>query len=355
MLQSCLASRQLFGILADGSPVDIITLAGYGVVLEVLTYGAVIRSLRVPDRNGAVDDIVLGYDTLAEYATDRFFTGAIVGRYANRIRHGHFVLAGRLCELPINDPPHHLHGGPNGFHRKVWRAELAQSAGRPSVRLSRSSPDGEEGYPGNLDVEVTYTLTEKQELVVEYHAATDRTTPVNLTQHSYFNLRGAANGTIHDHELVMHVVGYLPVDETAIPLDHMEAIAPGPFDFAHAAPIGTQLRRGHEQLRRASGFDHCFVVRRDNGSLCRAAALHEPSTGRTLEVWTTEPGIQLYTGQFLVPTRGRKGAVYGPCSGLCLETQHFPDSPNRPEFPCVLLRPRQPFYSRTVFRFGVTR
>jgi aldose 1-epimerase len=353
MLQAHAAARELFGTMADGSTVDIITLVNArGAELQVLTYGAVIRALRVPDRNGVLDDVVLGYDTLQEYTSDRFFIGAAVGRCANRIRNGHFVLDGRMCALPINDPPHHLHGGPGGFYRRLWSAEIA---GSHAVTLSRTSPDGEEGYPGRLDIVLTYTLTDEQELIVEQRAATDRATPVNLTQHSYFNLRGAGRGTIHDHELTLHAVGFLPVDETSIPLDHMNPVANGPFDFARAQPIGVRLQSDHEQIRHAAGFDHCFVLHSENGALRKAALLYEPSTGRTLEVLTTEPGIQLYTGQFLAPLRGKHGATYGPYSGLCLETQHFPDSPNRPEFPTVVLRPGERFYSRTVFRFGVKR
>jgi aldose 1-epimerase len=352
MPEAPFASRHPCGTTPDGTPVDIITLVNArGVRLQVLTRGAVIRSLRVPDRDGVLDDVVLGYDSVLDYVMDDLYIGAAIGRYANRIRNGRFALEGRAYELPINQSPNHLHGGPAGFHTKMWHADIASSAGSQAVSLTRTSTDGEEGYPGNLVVDVVYTLTDENELIVEFRAATDQATPINLTQHSYFNLRGAGNGTIHDHVLSINAEGYLPIDETSIPLGHIESVANSPFDFTKPHAIGARIAADHAQIQSAAGFDHCYVLR-GGPELKPAAQLYEPETGRTLEVLTTEPGMQLYTGQFLKPMKAKDSRMYGPYSGLCLETQHFPDSPNQAEFPSVILRPGERYDSKTVFRFS---
>jgi aldose 1-epimerase len=308
--------------------------------------------LRVPDRDGVLDDVVLGYDTVLDYVTDDLYIGGVIGRYANRIRNGRFELDGRVYELPINHSPNHLHGGPAGFHTAMWHANIVSSAASQAVALSRTSPAGEEGYPGNLSVDVVYTLTDDHDLIVDYKASTDQATPINMTQHSYFNLRGAGSTTIHEHELTVCADGYLPIDKSAIPLGHIEPVAHSPFDFTTPAAIGPRLTEAHPQIEPAGGFDHCYVLRGQPGELKRAARLHEPHTGRTLEVLTTEPGMQVYTGQFLKPMMAKDGRPYGPYSGLCLETQHFPDSPHHPEFPSVILRPGEQYASRTVLRFS---
>lgn len=349
------ACRKLFGTTPDGTPVEVITLVNArGVRLQVLTRGAVIRSLRVPDRHGVLDDVVLGYDTVSDYLTDDSFIGAVIGRYANRIRNGRFEIDGHAYEVPINHGPNHLHGGPGGFHTVMWRADIVTSAGSQAVTFSRISPAGEEKYPGNLVVDVAYTLTDDNDVIVDYHASTDRATPINLTQHSYFNLRGAGQGTIHEHELTIYADGYLPIDETSIPYGPIEPVANSPFDFTRPHEIGTRIAADHAQLQRASGFDHCYALHPASGPLTCAARLHDPHTGRALEVLTTEPGMQLYTGQFLKPLKGKDGRLYGPYSGLCLETQHFPDSPNHPEYPPVILRSAEQYESKTVFRFSTT-
>jgi aldose 1-epimerase len=330
-------TREFFGALDEDNRVDAITLRNNsGAQVQVLTYGASIRSIRVPDRGGVLDDVVLGYDTLQEYREDAFYMGGVIGRFANRIANGRFELEGRPRVLAVNDGPNHLHGGRSGFHARVWRAEPFPSQAGVAVRLSRSSPHGEEGYPGTVHVAVVYTWTPANELIVDYRATTDQPTPINLTQHAYFNLRGACRGSVLDHELQIYANEYLAVDDALIPKNR-ESVAGTPFDFRSERPIGTK-------------YDHCFVLREHN-ELSRAACLYERHSGRTLEVLTTEPGLQLYTGQFLAGGRGKNGCAYGPHAGLCLETQHFPDSPNRADFPNVLLRPGERFRSTTVFRF----
>ena len=332
-------TREFFGALDDDNRVDAITLSNNaGGHVQILTYGANIRSIRVPDRGGVVDDVVLGYDTLQEYQDDPFYIGGVIGRFANRIANGQFEIDGRKRILPVNDGPNHLHGGRTGFHARLWRAEPFPSQAGVAVRLSRVSPHGEEGYPGTLQVAVVYTWTHTNELIVDYRATTDQPTPLNFTQHAYFNLRGACRGSVLDHELQIFANEYLDVDETLIPRSR-EAVAGTPFDFRAARVI-------------ASKYDHCFVLRDHNNELTRAACLYEPHSGRTLEVLTTEPGLQLYTGQFLAGRRGKGGCSYAPHAGLCLETQHFPDSPNRPDFPSATLRPGERFRSTTIFRLG---
>jgi aldose 1-epimerase len=332
-------TREFFGALDADNRVEAITLSNNsGAQVQVLTYGATIRSVRVPDRGGILDDVVLGYDTLQEYRDDVYYIGGVIGRFANRIANGRFELDGRPRILAVNDGPNHLHGGRTGFHTRLWRAEPFPSQAGVAVRLSRVSPHGEEGYPGTLHVAVVYTWTPANELIVDYRATTDQPTPINVTQHAYFNLRGGCRGGVLDHELQIFANEYLSVDETLIPQSR-ETVAGTPFDFRSARTI-------------RSIYDHCFVLRDLSSELSRAACLFEPHSGRTLDVLTTEPGLQLYTGQFLSGGRGKNGCAYGSHAGLCLETQHFPDSPNRPDFPGVILRPGERFRSTTIFRFG---
>ncbi|HUP41427.1 MAG TPA: aldose epimerase family protein [Vicinamibacterales bacterium] len=329
-------NRRTFGILPDGTHIDILTL-GYpgGLQMHVLTYGCIIQSLVVPTDHGDAVNVVLGFDRLESYVNDSPYFGAVVGRYANRIANAQFEIDGREYRVTPNEPPNHLHGGLKGFDKRVWDAEA--SANGTSVVCRRRSPDGEEGYPGTLDVQVTYTLVER-ELHVHYEATTDAATHVNLTQHSYFNLRGG--GDVLDHCLAIHASTYLPVDQRLIPTGEAAPIADTPFDFQAPTAIGSRLRAEHEQLTRGGGYDHNFNLTRTGEALALAAHVLEPSSGRTLDVRTTEPGLQFYSGQ-VVEYRG-----------FCLEPQHYPDSPNRPEFPHTLLRPGERYESSTMYTFG---
>jgi aldose 1-epimerase len=344
-----IASEHL-GTLPDGRAVPVLTLAGSGgAAVRVMPFGAAVVSIRVPDREGRLDDVVLGYDALGGYLADRSFMGGVVGRYANRIRGGRFALDGREVVLDTNDGPNHLHGGRQGFHRRLWTTDPGTDG---AVRLRLVSADGEGGYPGRLDVSVTYALSAQNELCVDYHATTDRATPVNLTQHSYFNLAGS--GTVLDHLLTIDADRYTPVDETLIPTGELAPVEGSPFDFTRATPVGARIGDAHEQLRHGRGYDHNFVLR--GGGLARAARLADPRSGRVLDISTTEPGLQFYSGNFLGgEPAGRGGRAYAPHDGLCLETQAFPDSPNRPDFPSTIVRPGEPYRSRTVFAFSTDR
>jgi len=347
--------RTLFGRLPDGTAVDLLTLTnGHGVEIRAITYGCIIASIRVPDRTDRSDDIVLGQETIESYLTRSRFFGAVVGRYANRIANGRFTLDGRTYQLVTNNGPNHLHGGTRGFDKVVWAAETFEHGGDVGVIFKYTSADGEEGYPGALDVHVTYTLTPRNELVIVYEAWTDKPTVINLTQHSYFNLAGDGSGEITGHELTIEADRFTPVDATQIPTGEIAPVDGTPFDFRKATRIGARIDADDEQIRRGRGYDHNWVIRRQDASLARAARVVEPRTGRTLSVATTEPGIQFYAGNNLDGSLvGKAGRAYGKRSGLCLETQHFPDSPNHANFPSTVLRPGERFQSKTVFTFGV--
>jgi aldose 1-epimerase len=341
--------------------VDLFTLTNAtGVEVRAMTYGATIVSLRTPDRAGRLDDIVLGYPTLAGYLEKSPYFGAIVGRYGNRIAKGRFRLDGKAYQLATNDGPNHLHGGAKGFDKVVWTADTSRSDSSASITFAYASPAGEEGYPGTLQAQVTYTLTDRDELRVDYLATTDAPTPVNLTQHSYFNLAGGGGGTrdILGHELMIAADHYTPVDATLIPTGELAPVEGTPFDFRTQTPIGARIEQNDVQLKRGRGYDHNWVLTRAGareGDLAPAARAVEPTTGRTLDILTTEPGIQFYSGNFLDGTiTGKEQRVYRHRDGFCLETQHFPDSPNRPNFPSTILRPGAEYRSATVFRFGVT-
>lgn len=330
-----------------------------GLEARVVEHGGTILSLLVPDRRGRLDDVVLGFDAVDRYVdgNDPYF-GALIGRYANRIAHGTFTLDGRTYTLATNQPPHHLHGGRRGFDSVVWSAEPVDEGRGSGLVLRYTSPDGEEGYPGTLEVRVRYTLTDGDELVVDYHATTDRATPVNLTQHSYFNLAGgagsAAGADVLDHVLTIPAERFTPVDETLIPTGELRAVDGTPFDFREPTAIGTRIDAADPQLRFGAGYDHNYVLSaEDDGALRQAARVYEPGSGRVLEIHTTEPGVQLYTGNHLGGTEGKGGVRYGPRAGLALETQHFPNSPNRPEFPSTIVRPGEPYRSRTVYVFTI--
>ena len=347
-------SRAPWGTMPDGAAVEIFTLTNArGAEVKAITYGGIIQSLRVPDRAGRLDDVVLGFDTLKGYLGEHPYFGAIIGRYGNRIGKAQFTLDGRTYTLAANDGPNHLHGGEKGFDKVLWEAEPVEGGDGPAVRFTRTSPDGEEGYPGTLGVQVTYTLTEANALVVDYVAKADKPTPVNLTQHSYFNLAGQASGDILGHELMLNADRYTPVDGTLIPTGELAPVAGTPFDFRQATAIGARITQDHPQLTFGRGYDHNWVLTRGGDGLQLAARAHEPKTGRTLEIATTEPGIQFYAGNFLDgKLTGKDGAVYRHRTGFCLETQHFPDSPNRPQFPSTILKPGAEYRSRTVFTFG---
>jgi aldose 1-epimerase len=347
-------ARSPFGTLPDGRAVEMFTLTNAnGVEVRAITYGGIITSLRLPDRGGKIDDVLLGYDRLDGYlknAPGPYF-GAIIGRYGNRIGKGQFTLAGHTYTLAKNNGPNHLHGGTRGFDQQLWTAEPTKDG--TGVVFSRTSQDGEEGYPGNLRVQVTYTLTDKNELVVDYHATTDKATPVNLTQHSYFNLAGDGSGDILGHELMINADRYTPVDDTLIPTGELAPVQGTPFDFRKATAIGARIDQDNPQLKNGKGYDHNWVLNRKGAGLQLAARVVEPKTGRTLEVSTTEPGLQFYSGNFLDGTiTGKGGHVYKHRTGFCLETQHFPDSPNKPNFPSTILQPGQEYRSKTVFLFG---
>ncbi len=341
--------RTPFGNTADGTPVDFFTFENArGTECSVMSYGATIVSLQVRDRAGKLGDVVLGCDSLAGYFSQPAYLGSLIGRCANRITGGRFILDGRTCTLARNQGQDHLHGGLRGFDKVVWAAEPFEGG----VVLRHSSPDGDEGYPGRLDVQVRYTLSDQDELEVEYRAETTAATPVNLTQHSYFNLAGS--GDVLGHELQLDADYFTPVGANLIPTGTVEPVAGTPFDFRTPHRIGARIASADQQLQYAGGYDHNFVIRRVDSGLAHAARVTEPNSGRTLDVFTTEPGIQLYTGNFLDGSIvGKDGQRYGRRAGFCLETQHYPDSPNRPEFPSIILRPDRQYRSRTVFRFGV--
>jgi aldose 1-epimerase len=348
-----------FGEL-DGQPVEMYTLSNAnGMEITVLTYGAIIQSIMVPDKDGKPGNVALGFDNLDDYIAKSPYFGAIVGRYANRIALGRFTLDGQEYELAINNDPNTLHGGDRGFDKQIWTASMgdAGSSGQ-SISLSYTSPDGEEGYPGTLDVTVTYTLTEANELRIDYLATTDATTVLNLSNHTYFNLRGEGSGPVFDHELMLNAPEFTPVDETLIPTGEIAPVAGTPFDFTTAKPIGQDIRdASSDQILIGRGYDHNFVLDRSGAGddePVPAATVSEPMSGRVMKVMTTQPGVQLYTGNFLDGTfAGTSSMVYRQSDAFCLETQHFPDSPNQPDFPSTVLEPGDEFTSTTIYAFSV--
>ncbi len=353
-------ARRIFGRLPspDGPSVEEFTLTNaHGIEVRAITYGAIITVIRTPDRSGKLADIVFGFDSLQGYLAQSPYFGAIVGRFANRIARGQFSLDGVTYHLATNNGPNSLHGGLRGFDKVLWTAEPVQSDSGAGVVFHYLSPNGEEGYPGNVDVRVTYILTPRDELVVDYTATTDKATPLNLSQHSYWNLHGDGKGNILDQVLTLDASAYTPVDSTLIPTGQIAAVAGTPFDFRSPTAIGARIEQPNKQLRFGKGYDHNWVLDRPAGggtALVRAARLVDSTSGRTLEISTSEPGIQFYSGNFLDGTiTGKHGVVYGHRAALCLETQHFPDSPNHPNFPSTILRPGETYHSRTVFSFGL--
>jgi aldose 1-epimerase len=342
-----------FGSLPDGRAAQLFTLTnGCGMTVCVSDFGGIISALHVPDRDGVPGDVVLGFDSVEPYCGESAYFGALIGRYANRIAGARYSAQGVTHALDQNDGANHLHGGALGFHKVLWQAEPFESGPAVGLRLRYTSRDGEQGYPGNLQVTVSYTLTQGNELIVQYHAVTDRATPVNLTQHSYFNL--ACGGTILEHELSMPAAHYTPVDPGLIPLPAHAAVAGTPFDFRQAKAIGARIMEDDLQLARGRGYDHNFVLDKVTPKgLGLAATVCDPASGRVLDILTQEPGLQFYSGNFLDGTLQGKGRSYGRRSGFCLEPQHFPDSPNRPDFPDTMLQPGQEYSSRTIYRFSV--
>lgn len=348
--------KDFFGKTRDGRPSYLYTLSNReGLEVVLCDFGATIVSIRVADRDGHSDDVVLGYASLAEYENDLFFMGGTIGRYANRIAGGEFRLNGISHALAKNAPPNHLHGGPNGFHKRLWNAEDAASPQDQALDLRYLSRDGEEGYPGNLTVVARFAVSaDRNDLQIVYDATADRDTIVNLTSHPYFNLAGQAGRDILDHQLLIHADKFTPVDATMIPTGEFRDVRSSPFDFTRLTPVGSRIDADDPQLILAVGYDHNWVLDNDPGAPeIPAARLYDPASGRRLEIFTTEPGIQFYSGNSLdVSVRGRNGESYAPRCGLCLEPQHFPNSPNHTDFPSVVLRQGERFRSATTYRFS---
>ena len=347
-------TSQPFGETAEGTQIERYTLTNaHGLEAEIMTYGGTLIALRVPDRAGAFGDVVLGFDTLMPYLGEQPFIGALVGRFCNRIAGAQFTLNGTTYQLAHNDGANHLHGGPHGFHHAIWRASERPSSEGPSLELHYLSRDGEAGYPGNLSVTVTYTLTDQNALWIDYSATTDRDTVINLTNHAYFNLTG---GDILSHELQLDATQFLPIDETLIPIGELRLVHDTPMDFLTSTVIGKRISADDEQVRHGQGYDHTWVLDKPAGALGHAARVYAPENGRVLDVATTAPGIQFYSGNMLDGSvAGRGGTIYSRNSGLCLETQHFPDSPNQPQFPSTVLRPGETYRHTTIFQFSVRK
>ena len=353
VVASAQVTKESFGSV-DGQGVDLYTLKNSsGAEAKITNYGGIVVSLKVPDRNRKFDDVVLGFNDLDSYLKGHPYFGAVIGRYGNRIAKGRFTLNGAEYKLAVNNGENHLHGGLKGFDKVVWTAQEQKSAAGPAVRLTYLSKDGEEGYPGNLQVTLVYTLTNKNELRIDYTATTDKDTVLNLTHHSYFNLDGEGNGDILNHRLTINANRFTPTDAGSIPTGELRNVVGTPFNFLTPMAIGARINQDYEQLKLGNGYDHNYVVNGRMGTLRRAARVTAPISGRVMEVWTTEPGVQLYTGNFLDGTlTGKSGKVYQRRYGFCLETQHYPDSPNKPSFPTTTLKKGATFHSTTIYRFS---
>lgn len=345
--------KKPFGQTANGDEVDQFILSTKkGMEISVITYDGIITSWTAADKNGDYRDIALGYNTLAEYEAETPYFGALVGRFANRIAHGTFTLEGKEYSLAQNNGTNHLHGGLSGFDKAIWEVQPLENEN--GIQLSYTSKDGEEGYPGNLSVTVDYVLTDDNTLKVKYQAQTDKTTVINLTQHSYFNLSGDFSKQILDHELQLNADKFLPIDSTQIPLGNYQSVVGTPFDFSAPKIIGRDIEIKNEQLEKGNGYDHCWIINNLNNDIIKAAEVYHHESGRVMDVYTDQPGIQLYTGNFLDNTlQSKTGGTYGSRSGFCLETQHFPNAPNEPSFPTTILKPGETFTSETWFQFSV--
>lgn len=347
-------TQKSFGRLSNGSEVTLYTLTNQNETsVSIINYGAIVTHLCVKDRNGDMADIVLGYNSIEGYEKDSFYLGAIVGRYGNRIAKGQFELNGRKYQLTINDGPNHLHGGKKAFHNSLWKAEAKETEAGSAVILSLSSSDGEEGYPGNIQIMVTYTLTEADELKIDYSADTDAPTIINPTHHSYFNLSGDGSQTILDHELTIFAERFTPADNTAIPTGELRAVKNSPMDFTHATAIGERIEADDEQIKFGGGYDHNWVIDQYNGSVRKAASVFDPKSGRVMDVFTDQAGMQFYSGNYLNGKAvGKDGKTLNKRTGLCLETQNFPDAPNKPGFPSAVLEPGTTYKQTTIYQFS---
>jgi aldose 1-epimerase len=347
-------TKESFGKTSTGENIDLYTLRNTrGMETKITNFGGIVVSLTAPDRNGTFADVVLGFSDLDNYQKQGPYFGAIIGRYANRIAKGRFKLNGVEHKLAVNNGENHLHGGIKAFDKVVWTGKETKTAAGPAVTLSYLSKDGEEGYPGNLRVTVVYTLTNNNELKIAYTATTDKDTVINLTHHSYFNLLGEGNDTILNHQLTINGNRFLPTDAGSIPTGELRSVKGTPFDFLTPNTIGARIEQADEQLKLGKGYDHTWIINGRAGTLRHAATVYEQSTGRMMQVWTTEPGMQFYTGNFLDGTlTGKSGKLYPRRSGFCLETQHYPDSPNQPSFPTTTLKKGATFRSTTIYKFG---
>jgi aldose 1-epimerase len=361
LLVGCVSNRSImkqdYGALPDGRTAELYTLTNANGLKATLTnYGAILVSMEVPDRDGKMADVTLGYDSLEGWLSNSSYFGSTVGRYGNRIANGKFTLDGKTYTLAKNNGENHLHGGIKGFNKVLWDGNPVKRPGATGVEFTYTSPDGEEGYPGNLKVTVTYWLTDHNELRVEFKATTDQPTIVNLCHHSYWNLTGNPNNTILDHELMLAADKFLPVDEGLIPTGELRPVKDTPFDFTKPTKVGARVNADDEQLKRGNGYDHCWVLRNQTGKVALAATLYDPSTGRAMDLSTDQPGIQFYGGNFLDGSvTGKGGIKYKFRTGLCLETEHYPDSPNKPNFPSVVLRPGEIYRHTMVYRFYVRK
>lgn len=347
--------KDSFGKTADGKSIEIYTLKNsQGAEAKIITYGGTMVSLKVPDKDGKFGDVILGYDSVADYEKNAFYMGALIGRYGNRIAKGKFSLGGREYKLAINNGENHLHGGLKGFDKVVWTAKSSTDKNGANLQLTYFSRDGEEGYPGNLLIKVVYSLIENNELKIVYSATTDKETVVNFTLHPYFNLAGAGNGDILNHQLQINSDRFTPVgDGGSIPTGELRIVKGTPFDFTRTTKIGARIEHDDAQLKFGSGYDHNFVLNKTRNSLMLAAEVYEPTSGRVLEVFTTEPGLQFYSANFLDDTiTGKGGKIYRRRYGFCLEAQHFPDSPNKPKFPSTVLNPGQKYSQTTIYKFS---
>jgi aldose 1-epimerase len=351
-------TKKAFGKTPDGQPIDLYVLTNKtGAQVSITNFGGAVVSLTVPDRSGKLADVVLGFDSGEEYVTEKNFFGALIGRYGNRIGHAQFELDGKTYTLPKNNGENTLHGGTKGFNKMVWTAKPISAKGGQALELSYLSKDGEEGFPGNLKVTVTYTWTDANALNIDYSATTDKKTVVNLTNHSYFNLAGQGNGDILAHQLMIPADQFTPVDAGLIPTGELRDVTGTPFDFRKSTAIGARINADDEQIKLGGGYDHNFVLRMPTGHKeFLAARVTELTSGRVMEFWTTEPGVQFYTGNFLDgKVTGKGGATYPKRSALCLETQHFPDSPNKPKFPSTVLSPGQTYRTVTKYQFSTEK
>ena len=346
-------TEKAYGTL-DGQRINEYTFQNAkGMSISIINYGGIITKIEVPDKDGVIKDVALGFDNFTGYTGAHPYFGALVGRYGNRIAAGQFNIDDEKYQLDINNKPNSLHGGLTGFDKRIWDVKTTRIDQTNGITLSGRSKDGDQGFPGNLDVTVSYLLNDDNELIINYHAVTDKPTIINLTNHSYFNLKGNGEGDVLGHEVQLMADRFTPVDETLIPLGEYRSVAGTPFDFNKSTSIGSRINEENQQINFGGGYDHNWILNDQRGDLSLAATVYEPVSGRFMEVLTTEPGIQFYTGNFLDGTSGKSGKPYHPRYGFCLETQHYPDSPNQEDFPSTILRPGETYESQTVYRFSV--